>query len=238
MPTASTFYGQGRGGIEHALLCEEGWIWPGAIIAGGIRTRAPTGRSARSAPAWVHRHRRLPGLRRVLADGPGDDPRGVHGDRRPFVTGKDLILAVLAEIGVGGGTNAALEFVGEGAAALSIDERLAVATWPSRPGPRPGLFPRRRDDGGYLEGRARAAVDGGAVRPGRGVRAELRDRPRRARPLVALPHLPGQRRPGRGGGRDEDRPGLHRQLLERHDDRPAPDGGGAARAARPPRLPR
>ena len=30
-----TFYGQGRGGIEHALLCEEGWIVPGAVIAGG-----------------------------------------------------------------------------------------------------------------------------------------------------------------------------------------------------------
>ena len=30
-----TFYGQGRGGIEHTLLCEEGWIVPGSVIAGG-----------------------------------------------------------------------------------------------------------------------------------------------------------------------------------------------------------
>ena len=30
-----TYYGQGRGGIEHTLLCEEGWIVPGAVIAGG-----------------------------------------------------------------------------------------------------------------------------------------------------------------------------------------------------------
>ncbi len=29
------FYGQGRGGIEHTLLCEEGWITPGAVVAGG-----------------------------------------------------------------------------------------------------------------------------------------------------------------------------------------------------------
>ena len=29
------FYGQGRGGIEHTLLCEEGWIVPGAVVAGG-----------------------------------------------------------------------------------------------------------------------------------------------------------------------------------------------------------
>ena len=30
-----TYYGQGRGGIEHAVLCEDGWIVPGAVIAGG-----------------------------------------------------------------------------------------------------------------------------------------------------------------------------------------------------------
>ncbi len=44
-----------------------------------------------------------------------------------FVTGKDVILAVIGQIGVGGGTNAVLEFVGPGAGALSVDERLAVA---------------------------------------------------------------------------------------------------------------
>ena len=30
-----TFFGQGRGGIEHTLLCEEGWVVPGSVIAGG-----------------------------------------------------------------------------------------------------------------------------------------------------------------------------------------------------------
>src|SRR3712207_3813396 len=28
------YYGQGRGGIEHTLLCEEGWVVPGSVIAG------------------------------------------------------------------------------------------------------------------------------------------------------------------------------------------------------------
>ncbi|HUZ81967.1 MAG TPA: aconitase family protein, partial [Gaiellaceae bacterium] len=30
-----TYYGQGRGGIEHTLLCQEGWVVPGSVIAGG-----------------------------------------------------------------------------------------------------------------------------------------------------------------------------------------------------------
>ena len=69
------------------------------------------------------------------------------------MTGKDLILAVLAEIGVGGGTNAVLEFVGDGAEALSIDERLAVANMAVEAGAETGLFPADDTVGAYLDGR-------------------------------------------------------------------------------------
>jgi len=50
-----TFYGQGRGGIEHAVLVEDGWVVPGSVIAGATRTRARTARSARSAPGLARR---------------------------------------------------------------------------------------------------------------------------------------------------------------------------------------
>src|SRR5439155_10179203 len=75
------------------------------------------------------------------------------GEKRPFVTGKDLILAVIGEIGVGGGTNMALEFVGEGAEALSIDERLAVANMAVEAGSETGFFPADDTVADYLEGR-------------------------------------------------------------------------------------
>ena len=114
------------------------------------------------------------------------------GAKRPFVTGKDLILAVLAEIGVGGGTNAVLEFVGDGAEALTVDERLAVANMAVEAGAETGIFPADDDDGGVPRGPDRAAVAARALRPGRGVRAaSSRSTSRRLPPLVALPHLPG-----------------------------------------------
>ena len=123
-----TFYDQGRGGIEHALLCEEGWILPGAVIAGGDSHTCTLRRARR-----VRHRSRLDRHRVCLAFGefwqavPSTIRVEFTGERAPFVTGKDLILAVIAQIGVGGGTNAALEFVGAGARALSIDERLAVS---------------------------------------------------------------------------------------------------------------
>src|SRR3954466_4727283 len=36
-----TYYGQGRGGIEHTLLCEEGWIVPGSVTPGGVLNTGP-----------------------------------------------------------------------------------------------------------------------------------------------------------------------------------------------------
>src|SRR5438128_2338475 len=58
---------------------------------------------------------------------PGTIQVEITGEPGPFVTGKDIILAVIAELGAAGGTNQVLEFVGAGAEALSVDERLAVA---------------------------------------------------------------------------------------------------------------
>ena len=75
------------------------------------------------------------------------------GERQPFVTGKDLILAVIAEIGVAGGMNTVLEFVGDGAASLSVDERLAVANMAVEAGAETGLFPADDTIAEYLDGR-------------------------------------------------------------------------------------
>src|SRR5919108_181209 len=82
-----------------------------------------------------------------------------YGEKGPFVTGKDLILAVIDRIGVGGATNAVLEFAGSGAQALSIDERLAVANMAVEAGGGTGMFspanpPARLSPGGAPPPRA------------------------------------------------------------------------------------
>ena len=94
-----------------------------------------------------------------------------------------------------------------------------------------GIFPADDTTARVPRRAHRPAVDGGALRPRRRVRADAaRSTSTRSTPLVALPHSARERRAGRGRGRHEDRPGLHRQLLERDDDRPAPGGRDPARA--------
>jgi 3-isopropylmalate/(R)-2-methylmalate dehydratase large subunit len=187
-----TFYGQGRGGIEHTLLCEEGWIVPGSVIAGGDSHTCTYGAlgafgsglgstDIASCLALGEFWQTVPATIRVE----------FTGAKQPFVTGKDLILAVLREIGVGGATNAVLEFVGDGAEALSVDERLAVANMAVEAGAETGIFPADDATEEYLAGRT--------DRPWRRERSdhdatfarELRIDLAELSPLVALPHLPG-----------------------------------------------
>jgi 3-isopropylmalate/(R)-2-methylmalate dehydratase large subunit len=187
-----TFYAQGRGGIEHMLLCEEGWIRPGAIIAGGDSHTCTYGAvgafgtglgstDIAACLAFGEFWQAVPATIRVE----------FTGEKRRFVTGKDLILAVIGEIGVGGGTNAVLEFVGPGAEALSIDERLAVANMAVEAGSETGLFPADATTAAYLEGRGEDSWVAERSDPdaefARDVRVDLASLP----PLIALPHLPG-----------------------------------------------
>ena len=187
-----TFFAQGRGGIEHTLLCEEGWVVPGSVIAGGDSHTCTYGALGAFGSGFGSTD-----IAACLAFGefwqavPATIQVELTGRLGPFVAGKDVILAVIGEIGVGGATNCALEFVGEGAEALSIDERLAVSNMAVEAGADTGLFPADETTAAYLEGRTQ--------RPWRAERtdpdAELARRVEidlsSLEPLVAKPHLPG-----------------------------------------------
>jgi 3-isopropylmalate/(R)-2-methylmalate dehydratase large subunit len=187
-----TFYDQGRGGIEHTLLCDEGWIVPGSVVAGGDSHTCTYGALGAFGTGLGSTD-----IAYCLAFGEfwQTVPRTIRvefiGERRPLVTGKDLILAVLAEIGVGGGTNAALEFVGDGAEALSIDDRLAVANMAVEAGAETGLFPADDTTRAYLEGRTNRLWTSEDSDPDAEVAQTLTIDLSGLDPLIALPHLPG-----------------------------------------------
>jgi 3-isopropylmalate/(R)-2-methylmalate dehydratase large subunit len=187
-----TFYGQGRGGIEHTLLCEEGWIVPGSVIAGGDSHTCTYGALGAFGSGLGSTD-----IAACLALGefwqavPSTIRVEFTGTKGRFVTGKDLILAVLAEIGVGGGTNAVLEFVGDGAAALTVDERLAVANMAVEAGAETGLFPADDTTAAYLAGRTERPWRSERSDPDAEFARELEIDLSRLPPLVALPHLPG-----------------------------------------------
>jgi 3-isopropylmalate/(R)-2-methylmalate dehydratase large subunit len=187
-----TFYGQGRGGIEHTLLCEEGWIVPGTVIAGGDSHTCTYGALGAFGSGLGSTD-----IAACLALGeywqivPATIRVEFTGAKGPFVTGKDLILAVLREIGVGGATNAVLEFVGDGAEALSVDERLAVANMAVEAGAETGIFPADDTTAEYLSGKTERPWQRERSDDDANFAQQLRIALAGLPPLVALPHLPG-----------------------------------------------
>src|SRR5260221_4891633 len=186
-----TYYGQGRGGIEHTVLVEEGWVVPGSVIAGGDSHTCTYGALGAFGTGLGSTD-----IAACLVTGmfwqavPGTIRVEFTGERQPFVTGKDLILAVIAEIGVGGGTNTVLEFTGDTVASLSVDERLAVANMAVEAGAETGLFPADATTAEYLEGRTerpwQAEISDPDAELVSSVRIDLEHLP----PLVALPNSP------------------------------------------------
>jgi len=63
----------------------------------------------------------------------------VDGYLKPGVTAKDVILALIARIGIGGGTGCVFEYCGSAIRALSIEERMTVCNMSIEAGARAGM---------------------------------------------------------------------------------------------------
>jgi 3-isopropylmalate/(R)-2-methylmalate dehydratase large subunit len=80
----------------------------------------------------------------------------VDGTLKPGVSAKDIILALIARIGVGGGTGCVFEFTGSAIRALSMEERMTVCNMSIEGGARAGLIAPDDTTFEYLKGRDHA----------------------------------------------------------------------------------
>jgi 3-isopropylmalate/(R)-2-methylmalate dehydratase large subunit len=77
----------------------------------------------------------------------------VEGRRAPGVTAKDIILAIIGKIGIGGGTGHVIEYAGEAIRALSMEGRMTVCNMSIEAGARAGMVAPDEKTFAYLEGR-------------------------------------------------------------------------------------
>src|SRR5689334_18796149 len=79
-----------------------------------------------------------------------------HGKLRPGVTAKDLVLAIIGKLGVGGGTGHVIEFRGEAIRALDMDARMTVCNMSIEAGARAGMIAPDETTFAYLKNTPRA----------------------------------------------------------------------------------
>ncbi|WP_138315336.1 3-isopropylmalate dehydratase large subunit [Rhodoluna limnophila] len=80
----------------------------------------------------------------------------VEGTLRPGVTAKDIILAVIAKIGTGGGQGYVLEYRGSAIRALSMEARMTICNMSIEAGARAGMVEPDQTTYDYLKGRPHA----------------------------------------------------------------------------------
>ena len=135
------FFDAGDMGIEHALLPEKGFAKPGMLIIGadshtctyGALSCLSTGIGSTDMAAamitgkmWL----RVPEAIKVV----------IKGKLNKYVTGKDVILTIIKELGTDGATYKSLEFFGD-ISSLSIDDRLCIANMAIECGAKNAFFP-------------------------------------------------------------------------------------------------
>jgi homoaconitate hydratase len=129
-------------GIGHQMMCQEGYVRPGAMVVasdshsniyGGLGALGTPVVRTDAAALWATGETwwQVPQVMKVM----------LAGRLAPGVTGKDLIIALIGTFANDEVLNCALEFGGEGVAALSVEQRLTVANMSTEWGALVGRFP-------------------------------------------------------------------------------------------------
>ena len=192
----SHFYDVGKMGIEHALLPEQGIVTAGDCIIGadshtctyGALGAFSTGVGSTdmaagmaTGTAWF----KVPAAIRF----------NLTGKLPANCSGKDVILTIIGKIGVDGALYKSMEFVGDGVASLSMDDRLCICNMAIEAGAKNGIFPVDDVTRAYLEGRSERPGVEYSADPDAEYEQTIEIDLSKIVPTVACPHLPENTHP-------------------------------------------
>jgi 3-isopropylmalate/(R)-2-methylmalate dehydratase large subunit len=148
------FYDGGDMGVEHALLPEQGIVGPGDVIIGADSHTCTYGALGAFATGVGSTD-----LAAVMATGEcwfkvPESIRLIYTGILPeWLTGKDLILHTIGDLGVDGARYLAMEFTGEAIAGLPMADRFSMANMAVEAGAKNGIMAPDEITLGYVKGR-------------------------------------------------------------------------------------
>lgn len=140
-------------GIGHQVSAEMGMARPGMFIAHSDMHVHPLGAFGAMTFSLLSDIITPYALGKIWLEVPKTIRVHLEGRFAQGVSGRDLINRLLGDLGPDGGLGAVLEFVGEGAETMSIDDRMTVLSEIMLLGAYSGIFPANRLVDEYLQGR-------------------------------------------------------------------------------------
>ncbi|MDD3014700.1 MAG: 3-isopropylmalate dehydratase large subunit [Candidatus Gastranaerophilales bacterium] len=190
------FYDVGRMGIEHTLLPDSGIVVPGDLVIGadshtctyGALGAFSTGVGSTdlacamaSGETWF----KVPESIKVI----------FKGKLNRWVSGKDLILYLIGDIGVDGALYKSLEFTGEVIKNLSMDERFTMCNMAIEAGAKNGIIAPDKITEEYLKNRCLRPYKFYKSDDNAEYSKEIEYDVSKIEPTVAFPHLPENTKP-------------------------------------------
>lgn len=141
-------------GIVHVIGPELGLTQPGmTIVCGDSHTSTHGAFGALAFGIGTSEVEHVLATQCLLQRKPKTFEVRVEGQLQPGVTAKDIILALLAKIGVAGGTGHVFEYTGSTIRSLSMEERMTICNMSIEGGARAGMIAPDDTTFGYIVGR-------------------------------------------------------------------------------------
>ncbi len=192
----ANFYDIGRSGIAHAVMVEEGLVLPGELaVATDSHTVTYGAVGAFSTGLGVTDGAAVLALGTVWLKVPSSIKIVYRGRLGKWVSGKDLILYTIGQIGVDGARYRSLEFTGQAVADLPMADRLTMCNMTVEAGGKNGIFPPDEVTRAYVEGRARRPFTVYQSDPDARYAEVYEWEVSDLKPQVAFPHSPANVRP-------------------------------------------
>ena len=146
-----------RQGIVHIVGPEQGFTLPGmTIVCGDSHTSTHGAFGALAHGIGTSEVEHVLATQTLIQQKAKNMLVRVDGQLPPGVTAKDIILAIIGEIGTAGGTGHVIEYAGEAIRSLSMEGRMTICNMSIEGGARAGLIAPDETTFAYVKGRPRA----------------------------------------------------------------------------------
>lgn len=141
-------------GIVHVIGPELGLTQPGTtIVCGDSHTSTHGAFGALAFGIGTSEIEHVLATQTLLQHKPKTMEIRVDGQLKPGVTAKDIILAIIAKIGIGGGTGHVVEYTGSAIRNLSMEARMTICNMSIEGGARAGIVSPDETTFNYIQGR-------------------------------------------------------------------------------------
>jgi 3-isopropylmalate/(R)-2-methylmalate dehydratase large subunit len=146
-----------RQGIVHIIGPEQGFTLPGTtIVCGDSHTATHGAFGALAYGIGTSEVEHVLATQTLIQTKSKNMRATIDGKLPPGVTAKDIILAIIGEIGTAGGTGCALEYAGEAIRSLSMEGRMTVCNMSVEAGAKAGFIAPDEKAFDYLKNRPKA----------------------------------------------------------------------------------